>query len=89
MITDLLNADMEEYNREMARAYAEMEFFQKHPRINWLYDKLMYLLWVPKTWICKWRGHILVDDGSYATPDSGGEGWVCTRCGESWWHQYY
>lgn len=90
MITNLLDADIEEYNREMRRAYTMMVFFQHHPRIDHVYDKLMYT-WsklMEKT-LCKWFTHKLVDDGSYANGDSGGEGWMCTRCGQSWWHQYY
>jgi len=38
---------------------------------------------------CEREGHNLVDDGSWATPDSGGEAYRCTRCGESWRHVYY
>jgi len=38
---------------------------------------------------CEREGHHLVDDGSWANPESGGDAYRCTRCGESWRHVYY
>lgn len=38
---------------------------------------------------CRVHGHDMIDDGSYAGPDSGAECLVCTRCGYSWSHTYY
>jgi hypothetical protein len=39
--------------------------------------------------LCKHLGHNIVDDGSYATPESGADNLCCTRCGQHWHHQYY
>lgn len=38
---------------------------------------------------CVLTDHVLVDNGSYANGNSGGEGYRCTRCGWTWWHQWY
>lgn len=40
-------------------------------------------------WVCKHFGHHIVDNGSYATPDSGAEHHCCDRCGQHWDHIYY
>lgn len=37
---------------------------------------------------CKTLGHNLVSDG-YGGPESGGDGCHCTRCGYSFFHQFY
>jgi len=39
--------------------------------------------------ICRCRGHNVVDDGSYANPESGADHLRCDRCSESWSHTYY
>jgi len=38
---------------------------------------------------CAKFGHHMIDDGSWCTPDTGGEAHRCTRCHESWSHTYY
>ena len=90
MLTSLLEADMEELERDSAQAYKEQMFFMRHPRLYAIYSKLYeWKVRLIAATICRWKGHDLVDDGSYATPDSGGEGFQCLRCGWSWWHQMY
>ncbi len=86
MITSLLDADMDAYDRDMR----ESMWWMEHPKLMSIQEWFL-LRWsvVVDHTLCKWFSHNLVDDGSYATPDSGGEGWMCTRCGRSWWHQYY
>jgi hypothetical protein len=38
---------------------------------------------------CQIMGHDMVDNGSYAGPDSGAESFVCTYCGFQFEHTYY
>jgi len=66
----------------------------KMPR--WLFfflDKILLPFRVAKAFVlakrCEQVGHHLVDDGSWANGDSGGDAYRCTRCGESWRHVYY
>lgn len=90
MIQTLMDADDKLYEAEMQENYEAQRWWQAHPRLYAIHDWLwmLYGKTVERT-ICKWRGHDLVDDGSYSNPDSGGEGQRCIRCGQSWWHQYY
>ena len=39
--------------------------------------------------VCKFRGHDMVDAGSFANPNTGQDHRECTRCGYSWSHIYY
>lgn len=43
--------------------------------------------WLRFKW-CEHRGHDYIDE-SWCTPDSGGDGGTCRRCGYSWSHTYY
>lgn len=90
MITTLVDADMVEFYRDMEASDRALRFAMHHPYLDrirgwfalvWLY--VMY--WT----ICRWFDHNIVDDGSYAGPDSGEEALRCTRCGWSWHHIYY
>jgi hypothetical protein len=38
--------------------------------------------------VCKMFGHRW-EDTSWCTPDSGGDGQWCSRCGDGWSHTYY
>ena len=48
-----------------------------------------YLLPAILSILCKLRGHDFIDGGSYATPDSGRECFMCRRCGETHEITYY
>lgn len=45
--------------------------------------------WLCEKCVCRFFGHNLVDNGSYAGPDSGAEYLICKRCGYTWHHIYY
>ena len=85
-----LNSDYVVMNEAMEKVHREQLFLMRHPFLQRLYQLYLgaYSNVVSKL-ICDRIGHDLDDDGSYANPDSGGEGWYCLRCGKSWWIQYY
>ena len=56
-------------------------------RTDWLADEIWDVF--VSGLRCVVHGHVLIDDGSWATPDSGGEALRCTRCGWGWSHVYY
>ena len=90
MIETLINADEVEQEKLMRRDYEMMQFYFKHPHItklvDWFmehYSELAYAL------ICKRFGHKIIDNGSYAGPESGADHLMCIRCGQHFDHIYY
>lgn len=90
MITTLLESDTVEFEQMMERDYRMQQFVFRHPILYSLYWGTKWrMLWLIEHTFCKAFGHSIEYSGGYANPDSGGEGFECTRCERSWWHQYY
>jgi len=91
MITTLLDADLEESDRENEAHYQDMRFMMAHPKI-WQV-KTLFLVDLPSFFhrniTCKLFDHDIQMDGWFG-PDSGGEDWWCKRgCGFGGRHIYY
>lgn len=88
----------ENYDRRNLREYGTAGYGHEgigpQPDIpRWLYVMWYYLpaktSFNIRCLICKWRGHDIVSNGSYASPESAVDYFECRRCGGSWSHVYY
>ena len=90
MITSLLDADEEQYYREMRECDDRMRFAMAHPTLASILDKLFTLkIKLIELLICKRVGHNMEDTGSYGGPDSGCIDLTCRRCGYNFHHILY
>jgi hypothetical protein len=73
----------------MNTPYGRLFWLRYRLRYIWYVVEGMYYVLLLERLVCSRWGHDIVDDGSYATPESAADHLRCDRCWQSWSHAYY